>query len=82
MAFRTSPRISTYQKVYPFWALVNLVREKNPTYVLNAAEDILPDVEGCDNKEEGDAWIVSHNQIARTLHHKDMNILAHSAILT
>ena len=46
-------------KFDPFWALVNLVRENYSRNVLNAAHDILPDVEGCDNQEEEDACIVS-----------------------
>ena len=41
---------------------------------MNAAHDILPDVEGCDNEEEEDACIVSQTQTARTLLLKDLPI--------
>ena len=74
-------RTNRINKVDPFWALVNLVRENNLTDVMNAAHDIIPDVEGCDNKEE-DACIASQTQTARTLPLKYLTILAHSAIPT
>ena len=49
---------------------------------MNAAHDILPDVEGCENEEEEDACIMSQTQTARTLPLKDPTILAHSAMMT
>ena len=56
-------RTNRFNKFDPFWALVNLVRENYSTDLMNEAHDILPDAEGCDNKEEEDACIVSHNCI-------------------
>ena len=47
-------RTNKINKVDPFLALVNLVRENNSTYVMNA-NNILPDVAGCDSKQEKDA---------------------------
>ena len=47
-------RTNKINKVDPFLLLVNLVRENNSTDVMNA-NDILPDVEGCDSKQEEDA---------------------------
>ena len=41
-----------------------------------------PDVEGCDNKEEENACILSRTQTSRTLHLKDKTILANSVITT
>ena len=38
-------------KVYPFLALVNIVRENNSTDVMNM-NDNLPDVEECDSEQE------------------------------
>ena len=58
-------RTNRINKFDPFWALVNLVRENNLTDVMRGAHDILPDAEGCDNKE--DACIVSQTQTAWTL---------------
>ena len=78
MALKTIPRIS----VDCFWALVNLVRENNSADVMNAVQNILPDVERCDNEEEEDACIVSKTQIALTLPVKDLTILIRSAIPT
>ena len=75
-------RTNRINKFDPFWALVNFVRKNNSTDVMNAALDILPDVEGCDNKEEEDACIVSQTQTAWTLPLKDLIILAHSVITT
>ena len=49
---------------------------------MNAAHDILPDVEGCDYDEEEDACIASQTQTAKTLPLKYLTILAHSAIPT
>ena len=48
-------------KVDPFWALVNLVKENKLTDVMNAAHDSFPDVGGCDNKEEKDAMDCESN---------------------
>ena len=45
-------RTNKLNKVDPFWALVNLVKENNSIDVMNRAHTILPDVVGCDEEEE------------------------------
>ena len=75
-------RTNRINKVYTFWALVNLVRENNSTDLMNSAHDIIPDVEGCDNNKKKMLWIVNQTRTARTLPVKDLTIHAYFAILT
>ena len=49
---------------------------------MNAVQNILPDVEGCDNEEEKNTCIMSQTQTAWTLPLFDLTILTHSAIPT
>ena len=71
-------RTNRINKVYTFWALVNLVRENNSIDLMNSAHNIIPDFEGCDNNKK----IVNQIRTARTLPVKDLTIHAYFAIPT
>ena len=82
---KTSHRISTSisgwePKDQQMWSFLASSQQLNRCY--ERSSWYFPDVEGCDNKEEEDACIVSQTQTARTLLLKDLPILAHSAITT
>ena len=74
-------RTNKFNKDDPFLALVNLLRENNSTDVFND-NAILPDVEGCDNKEEEDAMDCELDSDSSDLPPTDLTILANSAIPT